>query len=78
MIREVGGFDDTLWTAEEYEFHLRCLSQDYSFHYLPEVVFEYRLWPGSKSIGYRVSQKVSQKAKRDQAIAEIKARFGNL
>lgn len=74
MVREVGGFDDTLWTAEEYEFHLRCLSQGYSFHYLPEVVFEYRLWPGSKSIGYRVSQK----AKRDQAIAEIKARFENL
>ena len=74
MLIELGGFDESLWTAEEYEFHLRCLHQGYKFVYLPEIVVNYRVWPGSKSIGYRVSQK----AKRDQAIAEIKARFENL
>ena len=50
MFQDVGGFDESLWTAEEYEFHLRCLHQGYKFVYLPQVVVNYRIWPSSKSV----------------------------
>ena len=71
MFRNVGGFDESLWTVEEYEFHLRCLSQGYKFIYLPQVVVNYRIWPSSKSIQYRLNKS----EERLKLIESIKERF---
>ena len=71
MLRELGGYDESLWTVEEYEFHLRCLHQGYKFVYLPRVVFNYRIWPSSKSFQYRLNKAES----RENLITSIKERF---
>lgn len=71
MFQDIGGFDESLWTAEEYEFHLRCLHQGYKFVYLPQVVVNYRIWPSSKSLIYRRTRK----NERDKYIESIRERF---
>jgi GT2 family glycosyltransferase len=71
MFQAVEGFDESLWTVEEYEFHLRCLHQGYKFVYLPQVVFDYRIWPSSKSVQYRLSKAEA----RENLISSIKERF---
>jgi GT2 family glycosyltransferase len=71
MFQQVGGFDETLWTVEEYEFHLRCLSQGYKFHYEPKIVVNYRLWDGAKSRQYRQTRM----EERNEYIEMIRERF---
>ena len=71
MFQSVGGFDESLWTAEEYEFNLRCLHQGYKFVYLPQVVVDYRVWPSSKSVQYRLNKAEA----RENLITSIKERF---
>ena len=71
MFQDVGGFDESLWTAEEYEFHLRCLHRGYKFVYLPKVVFNYRIWPSSKSVQYRLDKAEA----RENLISSIRGRF---
>jgi glycosyltransferase involved in cell wall biosynthesis len=44
-------FDESLWTAEEYEYHLRLLSKSYEIGFIDEVIFKYRLHQNQKSIG---------------------------
>ena len=57
MFSKLNGYDQTMWTAEEYEFHLRCLASGYTPHYVSSVVCEYREWEGSKSRIYRLQKK---------------------
>ena len=57
MLRDLGGYDESLWTAEEYEFHLRCVFKGFKLHYVPKIVFNYRVWENSKSILYRKHRK---------------------
>ena len=45
---ETGGWDENLWTAEEYDWHLLLTSKDYQRGYLPKVVYRQRMHPGSK------------------------------
>jgi len=71
MFQAVGGFDESLWTVEEYEFHLRCLHQGYKFVYLPQVVVNYRIWPSSKGVQYHYSKFEA----RENLITSIKGRF---
>lgn len=71
MFQSVGGFDESLWTAEEYEFNLRCLHQGYKFVYIPQVVVDYRVWPSSKSVQYRLNKAEA----RENLITSIKERF---
>ena len=73
MIRELGGYDESLWTAEEYEFHLRCMAAGYKFCYAPTIVFEYRVWISSKSIIYRSTPRNSEI--RKQLIKDIRNKF---
>ncbi len=44
-------FDTNLWTGEEYELHLRMLSNGAKLGYMNDVNFFYRLHPKQKSIG---------------------------
>jgi len=71
MLKESGGYDESLWSVEEYEFHLRCLHRGYKFVYLPKVVFNYRIWPSSKSVQYRLDKAEA----RENLISSIRERF---
>lgn len=42
-------FDESLWTGEEYDLHLRIVRDGYKFHYIPKVVYLYRVHLGQKS-----------------------------
>ena len=71
MLRDLGGYDESLWTAEEYEFHLRCVSKGFKLHYVPKIVFNYRVWASSKSIVYRRTRK----QEREEYIESIRDKF---
>lgn len=47
---KVGGFDENLSTAEEYDFNLLLLSKGYKIGYVPKVVGHYRIHDTNKSI----------------------------
>jgi len=49
VLREIGGMDETLWTGEEYEMHLRLYSLGYLPQYIDKEVYFYRMWDGGKS-----------------------------
>lgn len=51
VFEKVGMFNETLWTGEEYEFNLRCLSEGLKCRYVDEVLYYYRLHTAQKSIG---------------------------
>ena len=57
--------------VEEYEFHLRCLQQGYKFVYLSQVVVNYRIWPSSKSVQYRLNKSEA----REKLISSIREKF---
>ena len=71
MMKAVGGYDESLSVAEEYDFHLKCLYHGYRIYYTPVVVTHYRMWPGSKS----VQDRLTQNEKRDKMVNEIKSRY---
>ena len=50
VLLEAGGFDETLWTAEEYELNLRLLSRGYKLNHVPKVVYKYRIHKTNKSM----------------------------
>jgi GT2 family glycosyltransferase len=75
MVRELGGYDESLWTAEEYEFHLRCIAAGYKLHYTPKFVFTYRFWSGSKSRIYRLKMEDEALTERQDYIETIRERF---
>jgi len=71
MFKALGGFDESMWTGEEWEFHLRCVSRGYKLHYEPKIVVNYRVWDGAKSVIYR-------RTRREERLAyfeEIRDRF---
>jgi glycosyltransferase involved in cell wall biosynthesis len=62
ILREIGGMDESLWTGEEYEMHLRLMKNGYMPGYIDKFVYFYRVWGGSKSIRYRRKDPVKRKA----------------
>jgi len=62
---EIGGFDDTLTSAEEYEFNLRCLDAGYSLGFNPQSLYIYRRHDAQKSLGKGVDQKRRAKVRRE-------------
>lgn len=48
VFEKIGTFDETLWTAEEYEFSLRCLKNGLKLGYCPSVLAFYRRHPQQK------------------------------
>lgn len=48
---KVGLFDETLWTAEEFEFNLRCLYHKMKLGYAPHFLYLYRRHEKQKSLG---------------------------
>lgn len=66
----VGGMDESLWTAEEYDLHLRLMIRGFKWTYLDKVVFRYRLHGAQKSLGapshIRAKRKIEIKRIQDK------------
>lgn len=67
VLRAVGGWDESLWTAEEYDLHLKLLKAGYTHKHIPEVVYRYRRHSGNKSGRNREA--------RHELINQIKQRY---
>lgn len=66
VFRDVGYFDVSLNTAEEYEFNLRCLAYGMELGFTPERVYGYRRHDLQKSLGKGVDQ--SKRAEVQESI----------
>lgn len=60
LFREVGGYDESLKTAEEYEFHLRLISLGHDPAFVDSVVYKWRRHNEQKSLGSRTDQRERQ------------------
>lgn len=65
-------FDESLWTAEEYDFNLKLLKSGMVLGYIDEIVYKYRIHPKQKS---RILRKTGEK--RLEAINQIRMRYDN-
>jgi GT2 family glycosyltransferase len=50
MIYEIGGWDESLYTGEEYDLHLKLLASGYKVGYINKTVYKYRLHDRNKSV----------------------------
>ena len=73
VLLSIGGMDESLWTAEEYDMHLRLWSQGYTPKYINKEVYVHRLWDGQKSKQLRRTNK----NKRDEEIKRIQALYSH-
>jgi len=73
LLKEIGGMDESLWTAEEYEMHLRLMSKGYLPGYINKFVYFYRLHREQQSRQLRIKNK----PKRDEEIRRIQALYSN-
>jgi glycosyltransferase involved in cell wall biosynthesis len=64
VFEEVGLFNESLWTGEEYEFNLRALSNGFKIGYIDKVLYYYRLHQEQKSIGNK--SKAYQDLRKEQ------------
>lgn len=71
MLLEVGGYNESLHTGEEYDLHLRLLSKGYRCGYVPRVVHLYRLHEKNKS--YYMGP--GEKKERREFIREIAKKY---
>ena len=67
-----GAYDETLWTAEEHELHLRLLMNKATHSYLDKTTYIYNQHPKSKSVQYRKSNNRTMRNKRKLEIQRIK------
>jgi GT2 family glycosyltransferase len=49
ILRAAGGWDESLWTAEEYDLHLRLIKAGYKHRHVPGIVYRYRRHGDNKS-----------------------------
>lgn len=68
---QTGGFDDTLITGEEYDFHLRLLSMGFKLGYVDSIVHLYRVHQFQKS----TYTDAEGKELRHSYIQEIRERY---
>jgi glycosyltransferase involved in cell wall biosynthesis len=73
ILLSIGGMNETLWTAEEYDMHLRLWSKGYKPVYIDKEVYVHRLWNGQKSKQLRRTNK----NKRDEEIKRIQALYSH-
>jgi len=68
VLIDVGGFDEGLKCAEEYDMHLKLLSEGYTLGYIDQIVYKYRVHGEQKS-------DYVNRVWRWEEIAMIKARY---
>lgn len=73
ILQAIGGMDETLWTGEEYDMHLKLWSKGFIPGYVDKVVYLHTLWSGQKSKILRQTRK----SERDEEIKRIQARYTN-
>jgi len=49
VLFDIGGYDEFLWTGEEYDLHLRLLKAGYKHRHVPGIVYRYRIHGNNKS-----------------------------
>lgn len=64
----IGGFDESLICAEEYEFNMRAMSKGLKLNYCPYPLYVYRRHDAQKSLGKGIDQVA--RALRIQAIKD--------
>lgn len=69
---KVGLFDETLWTAEEFEFNLRCLYHGMKLGYAPHFLYLYRRHEKQKSLG---NQDKEYQASRQRVVQQIREKY---
>jgi len=67
ILKDVGAYDTTLWTGEEYDLHLRLLKAGYKHRHVPGIVYRYRIHGNNKSMRDRVA--------RHEYIDQIKKKY---
>lgn len=72
LIDKFGGFDEGLWTAEEYDFHLKLMSNGATLSFLPKETYYYRRHEKQKSVGNLDRE---YQAKRQELIRLIRLRY---
>lgn len=72
VFEKFGTFDETLWTGEELDFHLKILKAGARIGYLDRTLYRYRRHPHQKSTGKRSPLKF---AERVEAIKAIRRRY---
>lgn len=72
VFNQYGLFDESLWTAEEYDFNLRLLSNNVKLGYCDNILYKYRLHTQQKSIG---NTDAVYQGKRDAVREEIRSRY---
>lgn len=72
LLDKFGGWDESLRTAEEYEWHLRLLAGGAKLGFLPKDTYYYRRHEKQKSVG---NLDRSYQAKRQEQIQEIRERY---
>jgi len=76
-MREVGGYDESYWTGQDHDLWQRMKEYGATFHYLPEVLLDYRLNPNSVHAGtngdywFRVSNECIWNQDRWQSLAYL-------
>ena len=65
-------FDEDLWTAGEYDFHLKLLFNGLKLGYLDKFVYLYRRHSEQKSLGNRNSE---YQSRRNEVVKEIRLRY---
>lgn len=71
ILRSIKGMDESLWTGEEYEMHLRLFSIGCVPGYIDKEVYCHRLWLGQKSKQLRKNRK----HERDEEIKRIQSLY---
>jgi len=73
IIRDIGGMDESLLTAEDYEMHLRLFSKGYIPGYIDKEVYYHMIWRKQKS---RIMKK-ENKQLRDERIKKIQSLYSD-
>ena len=71
VIKKIGGMDESLWTGEEYEMHLRMMSLGYLPKYINKYVYFYRQHRNQK---YKKLNRENRE-KRAKEIARIQSLY---
>jgi len=68
ILDAVGGFDESLTCAEEYELNLKLLDAGYKLGYSDKILYNYRRHDQQKSLGKGINQ--GERAKKIQSIKD--------
>jgi glycosyltransferase involved in cell wall biosynthesis len=60
MLLNIGGWNEDLWTAEEYDLHLKLMKNGYKLGYVPKIVYKYRIHDNNKSMSMNPMEKIER------------------